>query len=81
MSDFTFLLKEVERLRSAGQTFAVGTVVHIAGSTYRQAGGRMLVRVDLSTWGLISGGCLEEETRLRWRRCCRPAARLCNPTT
>jgi len=61
MSDFTFLLKEVERLRSAGQTFAVGTVVNIAGSTYRQAGGRMLVREDLSTWGLISGGCLEEE--------------------
>ena len=61
MSDFAFLLKEIERLKSAGQIFAVGTVVNIAGSTYRQAGGRMLVREDLSTWGLISGGCLEEE--------------------
>lgn len=61
MSDFAFLLNEAERLKAAGQSFAVGTVVNIAGSTYRQAGGRMLVREDLSTWGLISGGCLEEE--------------------
>lgn len=61
MSDITFLLPEVERLRAADQTFAIGTVVRISGSTYRQAGGRMLVREDLSTWGLISGGCLEEE--------------------
>lgn len=61
MSDIAFLLPEVERLRAANQSFAIGTVVRISGSTYRQAGGRMLVREDLSTWGLISGGCLEEE--------------------
>ena len=61
MSDISFLLAEVDRLRDAGQSFAVGTVVYIGGSTYRRAGGRMLVREDLSTWGLISGGCLEEE--------------------
>lgn len=61
MSDIAFLLKEAEALEAANRTFAVGTVVKIEGSTYRQAGGRMLIRDDLSTWGLISGGCLEEE--------------------
>ncbi len=61
MKELLRLLAEADRLRRAGQPFALATVVKIDGSTYRRPGARMLVAPDGATWGTISGGCLEQE--------------------
>ncbi|HYH57295.1 MAG TPA: XdhC family protein [Anseongella sp.] len=41
------------------QRTALATVVHVAGSSYRGPGARMLIREDGMLTGAISGGCLE----------------------
>jgi xanthine dehydrogenase accessory factor len=61
MKELLYLLAEADRLRQAGQVFALATVVKINGSTYRRPGARMLVAPDGLTHGAISGGCLEQE--------------------
>ena len=61
MKELLHLLTEADRLRQAGQAFALATVVKINGSTYRRPGARMLVAPDGTTHGAISGGCLEQE--------------------
>ncbi len=61
MKELLRLLAEADRLRRAGQPFALATVVKIDGSTYRRPGARMLVDPDGATCGTISGGCLEQE--------------------
>ncbi|RME07273.1 MAG: XdhC family protein, partial [Bacteroidetes bacterium] len=38
---------------------ALATVVHVAGSSYRREGARMLITDDGHWTGGISGGCLE----------------------
>ena len=43
------------------ESFVLGTVVDVAGSSYRKPGARMLVGRDGSRVGLISGGCLERD--------------------
>jgi xanthine dehydrogenase accessory factor len=43
---------------------ALATVVSTAGSTYRKPGARMLIFVDGSYLGLLSGGCLEADLKL-----------------
>lgn len=51
----------VARVRRSGQKAALATVVHVDGSAYRREGAKMVVAEDGSTYGTISGGCLEEE--------------------
>jgi xanthine/CO dehydrogenase XdhC/CoxF family maturation factor len=41
--------------------WALATLVRTQGSTYRQAGARLLVAPDATTIGVLSGGCLEEK--------------------
>lgn len=43
------------------QPAAIATIVRTHGSTYRKPGARMLITEDLSTVGMVSGGCLEED--------------------
>lgn len=45
----------------AAEPGVLATVVSTAGSTYRKAGARMLIRPDGSYAGLLSGGCLEAD--------------------
>lgn len=42
-------------------TWALATLVDVAGSSYRRAGARLLVGADGSRLGSISGGCLEAD--------------------
>lgn len=42
----------------------LATVVVTAGSTYRKPGARMLIMSDGRYWGLLSGGCLEEDLKI-----------------
>jgi xanthine dehydrogenase accessory factor len=41
--------------------FALATLVQTEGSTYRKPGARCLVDPDVTTLGVLSGGCLEDE--------------------
>ncbi|HUQ48422.1 MAG TPA: XdhC family protein, partial [Gemmatimonadaceae bacterium] len=45
----------------AGDSIVVATVVRVTGSSYGGVGARMVVRVDGSTVGIVSGGCLETD--------------------
>lgn len=56
-------IADVEEPRSEGLRFALATVVSVSGSAYRRAGAKLLVAGDGSTWGNVSGGCLEEDVR------------------
>ena len=56
--------REVVSLHQAAGAGAPGvlfSVVHVAGSSYRQAGARMLALGDGQTAGTLSGGCLEAD--------------------
>src|SRR5688572_31755401 len=44
-----------------GTPIVLATVVRVTGSSYGGVGTRMVVRVDGSTVGIVSGGCLETD--------------------
>ncbi len=59
MKEITNIISAYDRLDFTKQKAALATVVHVAGSSYRREGARMLI-VDDGHWtGGISGGCLE----------------------
>jgi xanthine dehydrogenase accessory factor len=45
----------------AGDSVVLATVVQVTGSSYGGVGTRMVIRVDGSTVGVVSGGCLETD--------------------
>ncbi len=47
---------------------ALATLVTVSGSSYRQPGARCLLLPDGRSMGSISGGCLEEDVRMRARQ-------------
>lgn len=59
MKEINDIIEAFEVARAAGRQTALATVVHVDGSSYRQAGARMLVTDDGQLTGAISGGCLE----------------------
>jgi xanthine/CO dehydrogenase XdhC/CoxF family maturation factor len=50
------------------EAVVLATVVRVVGSSYGGVGARMLVRVDGTTVGLVSGGCLESDLAEHARR-------------
>ncbi len=61
MKEITNILAAYDRLDFSERKAALATVVHVAGSSYRREGARMLI-VDDGHWtGGISGGCLEDD--------------------
>jgi xanthine dehydrogenase accessory factor len=53
-----------DALRAAadsGESTVLATVVRVTGSSYGGVGSRMLIRMDGSVVGLVSGGCLESD--------------------
>ncbi|RYD41192.1 MAG: XdhC family protein [Verrucomicrobiaceae bacterium] len=58
MSDWPFLFDFARARR--GSPLALATLVAREGSSYRQPGARMLIGMDGSFVGSLSGGCLEE---------------------
>ncbi len=59
----TSLERMVSACAVAPAAMVLATIVHTAGSTYRKAGARMLIRADGTYLGLLSGGCLEADLR------------------
>ncbi|MDT8860882.1 XdhC family protein [Alkalihalobacillus sp. MEB130] len=49
----------------SNQTCAMATVIEVEGSAYRHEGAKMLFLEDGRSFGLISGGCLEEDLQIR----------------
>jgi len=59
MRELEIILTAYDEMRSQGLGCVLATVVHVEGSSYRQAGARMLVNENGEMTGAISGGCLE----------------------
>jgi len=59
MKEIVDIIRKWERDRR--QPVALATLVRAQGSSYRRPGARMLICLDGSTAGSLSGGCLEEE--------------------
>ncbi len=55
------IINELGRASERGDSTVLATVVRVTGSSYGGVGSRMLARVDGSTVGLVSGGCLESD--------------------
>jgi xanthine dehydrogenase accessory factor len=55
------IIDALSRASAAGDATVLATVVRVTGSSYGGVGARMLIRVDGSTVGLVSGGCLESD--------------------
>ncbi len=53
---------------TSGDATVLSTVVRVTGSSYGGVGARMLIRVDGSTVGLVSGGCIESDIAEHARR-------------
>jgi xanthine dehydrogenase accessory factor len=61
VSDLGDILDRIDELAAAGEPMALATIVATRGSTYRQAGARMLIPARSEPIGNISGGCLEDD--------------------
>lgn len=61
MSSLIAVTESLRRSATAGETVVLATVVRVVGSSYGGVGARMLIRVDGTTVGLVSGGCLESD--------------------
>lgn len=59
MKELQEIIKAYDDAKKAGKACVLATVVHLAGSSYRRPGARMLVLEDGLMIGAISGGCLE----------------------
>lgn len=61
MSSHLAIVDALTRAAAADKAIVLATVVRVIGSSYGGVGARMLIRVDGSTVGLVSGGCLESD--------------------
>ena len=68
MRELRDILDAYARLAARGEAGVLASVAHVAGSTYRRPGARMLVLPDDTMVGLISGGCLEGDLLEHARR-------------
>ena len=59
MNDVTRVLQILKKEKS--ERFALATVIGIEGSAYRHEGAKMLIDEKGNHYGMISGGCLEED--------------------
>lgn len=68
MTTHRAIVDELSRASAVGEPVVLATVVRVTGSSYGGVGARMLIRVDGSTVGLVSGGCLESDLAEHARR-------------
>jgi xanthine dehydrogenase accessory factor len=68
MTTHRAIVDALSQAASDGDSVVLATVVRVTGSSYGGVGARMLIRVDGSTVGLVSGGCLESDLAEHARR-------------
>ena len=59
------LFAQISRLLAEDKPFALGTVIHTAGSTPQKAGARAIFLENGEILGTLGGGCMEAEARRR----------------
>jgi xanthine dehydrogenase accessory factor len=59
MNEIKNIIEQYNYLKSTDTACVLATVVHVAGSSYRREGARMLIDEYGNMTGAISGGCLE----------------------
>ena len=59
MNDFSRVLQVLKSRKT--ERFAIATVIGVEGSSYRNEGAKMLIDGKGKWYGMISGGCLEED--------------------
>ena len=62
LDDFYRIL---ERIEYGGQRAVLATIVKVEGSSYREHGTSMLLVCDETSTGMLSGGCLESDLKVR----------------
>ncbi len=62
------LLPWYRQARAEGKPLVLATIVRTRGSTYRKIGAQMLFAADGSSFGMLSGGCLEGDMAERARK-------------
>lgn len=65
MSDLPAILRAYDHATASATPAALATVVATSGSTYRRPGARMLMAMDGTRVGVVSGGCLEADVQRR----------------
>lgn len=61
MSSYLGITESLRQAAAGSQPVVLATVVRVVGSSYGGVGARMVIRVDGTTVGLVSGGCLESD--------------------
>ena len=57
------IFQKLSEFRARGMTVCLSTVTETAGSTPREAGAKMIVCADGTTYGSVGGGCGENQVR------------------
>ncbi len=60
-NDLSGLVEAYQRLRHEERDTVLATVIETKGSTYRRAGARMLITRENESYGLLGGGCFEDD--------------------
>jgi xanthine dehydrogenase accessory factor len=55
------ILAQLSKCMQKKEQAVLATVIHKEGSTYRQVGAKSLILTDGATYGVLSGGCVEED--------------------
>lgn len=61
MTTHRAVVEALSRAATDNESVVLATVMRVTGSSYGGVGARMLIRVDGSTVGLVSGGCVESD--------------------
>lgn len=61
MGEFNQVISAIAACRQRCEHFAVVTVVHASGATYRRPGARAIVTANGQVCGVVTGGCLQRQ--------------------
>ena len=63
------IFQKIAELKDQGIAVCLATIVEAAGSTPREAGAKMILCADGTTYGSIGGGCGESQVKSAALRC------------
>lgn len=57
------IFKKISELKQQNIAVCLATIIETTGSTPREAGAKMIICVDGTTFGTVGGGCGEDQVR------------------